>query len=120
MVRLKRSIHRPKQSFRSWYFRFHKAIIAFGLTMVSEDHCVYVKKTNVGIIFLTLYVDDILLAESDFELINATKRWLSSVFEMKDMGETRYVLGVEIIRDHPKKLLGLYQKAYIEKILERF
>ena len=85
--------------------------------MVSKDHCVYVKKTNVGIMFLTLYVDDILLARSDLEF-NATKRWLSSVFEIRDMGEARYVLGVEIIRDCPKKLLGLYQKAYIEKVLE--
>jgi len=88
--------------------------------MVSEDHCVYVKKTNVGIMFLTLYVDDILLAGSDLELINATKQWLSSVFEMKDMGEARFILRVEIIRDHPRKLIGLCQKAYIERVLERF
>jgi len=39
---------------------------------------------------------------------------------MKDMGETRYVLGVEIIRDRPRKLLDLSQKAYIEKVLECF
>jgi len=104
---LKKSIYGLKQSSRVWYFRFHEAITAFGLTMVSEDHCVYVKKINVGIMFLTLYVDDILLAGNDLELINATKRWLSSVFEMKDMSEARYVLGVEIIRDFPRKLLGL-------------
>ena len=70
--------------------------------------------------FLTLYVNDILLVGSDLELISAIKRWLSSVFEMKDMGEARYVLGVEIIRDRPRKLLGLCHKAYIEKVLERF
>jgi len=39
---------------------------------------------------------------------------------MKDMGEARYVLGVEIIKDHSRKLLGLCQKACIEKVLERF
>ena len=88
--------------------------------MVSEDHCVYVKKTNVGIMFLTLYVDDILLAGSNLEMINTTKQWLSSVFEMKDMDEARYVLGVKMVRDRPRKLLGLCQKAYIEKVLERF
>ena len=57
--------------------------------------------------FLTLYVDDILLVGNNLEMIEATKKWLSSVFEMKDMGETRYILGVEIIRNHPKKLLGM-------------
>jgi len=39
---------------------------------------------------------------------------------MKDMGEARYVLGVEITRNRFKKLLGLSQEAYINKILERF
>jgi len=70
--------------------------------------------------FPTLSVDDILLARSDLELINATKQWLPSVFEMKDMGEARYVLGIEIIRARPRKLLGLCQKTYSEKVLERF
>jgi len=88
--------------------------------MVLEDHCVYVKKTTKEIMFLTLYVDDILLAGNNLEMINTTKRWLSSVFEMKDMGEARYVLGVEIVRNRPKKLLGMCQEAYIKRVLERF
>ena len=40
--------------------------------------------------FLTLYVDDILLAGNNMEKIQITKQLLSSVFEMKDMGEARY------------------------------
>ena len=70
--------------------------------------------------FLTLYVDDILLVGSDLEMINATKRWLSSVLEMKDMDEVRYDLGAEIIRNRPKKILGMCQEAYTKKVLERF
>jgi len=70
---LEKSIYGLKQSSRAWYFGFHEAITAFSLIMVSEDHCVYVKKTNVGIMFLTLYVTDILLAGSNLEMINATK-----------------------------------------------
>ena len=77
---LKRSIYGLKQSSRAWYFRFHEAIISFGLSMVSKDHCVYVKKTTKGIIFLTLYVDDILLAGNNMEIIQTAKEWLSSVF----------------------------------------
>jgi len=116
--RLKRSIYGLKQSSRSWYFRFHEAITSFGFTMVSEDHCVYVKKTTKEIMFLTLYVDDILLARNNLEMINATKQWLFSVFEMKDMGEARYVLGVKIVRNRPKKLLGMCHEAYIKRVLE--
>jgi len=86
--------------------------------MVSEDHCVYVKRTR-GIMFLTLYVNDILLVGNNLEMINATKQW-SSIFEIKDMGEARYVLGVEIVRNHPKKLLGMCQEAYIKRVMECF
>ena len=53
-------------------------------------------------------------------MIQITKKWLSSVFEMKDMGEAGYVLGVDIVKNRSKKLLGLSQEAYINKILERF
>ena len=52
--------------------------------------------------------------------IVATKKWLSSTFEMKDMGEAHFVLRIEIVRDHSKKLLGLSQETYIKKIFERF
>jgi len=87
--------------------------------MVLEDHCVYVKRTTKGNMFLTLYVDDILLVGNNLEMINATKQWLSFVFEMKDIGEAKYVLGVAIVRNRPKELLGMCQEAYIKRVLER-
>jgi len=77
--------------------------------MVLEDDCVYVKKTTEGIVFLSFYVDDILLAKNNMEMIQTAKKWLSSVFKMTDMGQARYVLGVKISRNHSKKLLSLSQ-----------
>ena len=62
--------------------------------MIEEDHCVYVKRSNGSFIILSLYVDDILLASDDIEMIITIKGWLSSNFEMKDMGEANYILGV--------------------------
>jgi hypothetical protein len=53
-------------------------------------------------------------------MIVATKEWLSSNFEMKDMGEADYILGVKIFRDRSRKILGLSQQTYIKKVLERF
>jgi hypothetical protein len=71
------------------------------------------------VIFLVLYVDDILLANSDLGLLHETKQFISQNFEMKDLGETSYV-GIEIHRDRNQRILKLSQKAYIEKVLERF
>jgi hypothetical protein len=88
--------------------------------MMKEDHCVYLKLSNNNFIIVSLYVDDILIAGNSKEMIDTTKRWLSSNFEMKDMGEANYVLGVKIIRDRATKLLGLTQETYIKKTLERY
>ena len=70
--------------------------------MMEEDYCVYIKRSNIGFIILSLYVGDILIVGNDKKLIDVTKKWLSSNFEMKDMGEASYVLGFRIFRDCSK------------------
>jgi hypothetical protein len=88
--------------------------------MMEEDHCVYLKRSNNSFIILSLYVDDILTVGNSKEMIDTTKKWFLSNFEMKDMGDANYVLGVKIIRDRAKWLLGLTQETYIKKMLERY
>ena len=65
-------------------------------------------------------MDDILLASSDLGLLHETKRMLSNNFDMKDLGEAYFVLGIEIHRNRSRGLLGLSQRAYVDRILERF
>ena len=55
---------------------------------------------------MILYVDDLLLASNDFGLLHETKQFLSNQFEMKDLGEAKYMLGMEIHSDRSKFLLG--------------
>ena len=71
-------------------------------------------------VILVLYVDDILLASNDKNMLHEAKNFLSSHFDMKDLGDASYVLGIEINRDRTKGVLGLSQKAYIEKMLARY
>jgi hypothetical protein len=52
--------------------------------------------------FLILYVDDIFLASSDVNLLLEMKKFLSSNFDMKDLGEASFVLGIEILQDRRK------------------
>ena len=51
------------------------------------EQCIYLKVSGSKFIFLVLYVDDILLASSDLNLLNETKLLLSKTFDMKDLGE---------------------------------
>ena len=70
-------------------------------------------------IFLVLYVDDILPATNDTGLLAETKQLLFSHFDMKDLGEASYVLGIQILHDIPIGILRLSQWMYIELILKR-
>ncbi|KAL0463267.1 UNVERIFIED_CONTAM: hypothetical protein Slati_0214300 [Sesamum latifolium] len=49
-----------------------------------------------------------------------TKAWLSTQFSMKDLGEASYILGIKIFRDRSKRMLGMTQNSYVEKVLKRF
>jgi hypothetical protein len=118
--RLKKSIYGLKQASRQWYLKFDRTIKGFGFKENIEDNCIYAKFKNGKYIFLILYVDDILLASSDVNLLMETNKFLSSNFDMKDFGEASFVLGIEIHRDRRKGVLGLSQKTYIEKVLKKF
>ena len=78
--------------------------------MIEEDHCVYIKMSKDNFLISSLYVDDILIARNSVEYILEIKGWLSSKFEMKDMGEAAYILGVKISRDRSKKLMSFSQE----------
>ncbi|KAL0539955.1 hypothetical protein IC582_024177 [Cucumis melo] len=120
VCKLKRSIYGLKQASRQWYLKFNDTITSFGFKENIIDRCIYLKISGSKFIILVLYVDDILLATNDFGLLCQTKEFLSKNFEMKDMGEASYVIGIEIFRDRTYGLLGLSQKAYINKVLEKF
>ena len=49
-----------------------------------------------------------------------TKKFLSSKFDIKDLGEASFVLVIEIHRDREKRVLILPQKAYLEKVLKKY
>ena len=84
--RLKKSICRLKQASRQWYLKFDSTIRKFGFQENVEDNYVYAKFKNGKYIFLVLYVNDNLLVSSDVNLLLETKKFLSSKFDMKDLG----------------------------------
>ncbi|KAK8534611.1 hypothetical protein V6N12_057255 [Hibiscus sabdariffa] len=85
-----------------------------------DEPCVYKKFSGSIVSFLILYVDDILIIGNDIPTLQSVKEWLSSCFSMKDLGEAAYILGVKIYRDRSRRLLGLSQSTYIDKVLKRF
>ena len=80
----------------------------------------YKKASESVVVFLVLYVDDILLIGNNVSIFEYVKILFSNNFSMKDLGEATYILGIKIYRDISKRLLGLSKSTYIEKMLERF
>ena len=84
------------------------------------DQCIYMKVSGSKYIFLVLYIDDILLVTNDIDLLVEVKQLLFSRFDMKDLREASYVLGIQILCERPSGILRLSQQTYIERILKRF
>ena len=99
VCKLKKSIYGLKQASRQWYLKFHDIISSFGFVENIMDQCIYQKVSGSKICFLILYVDDILLATNDKGLLHEVKQFLSKNFDMKDMGDASYVIGIKIHRD---------------------
>jgi Reverse transcriptase (RNA-dependent DNA polymerase) len=107
VCKLKKSIYGLKQASRQCYFKFHQVIISFEFEPNLVKECIYHKFSGSKFIFLVLYVDDILLANNDKNMMRETKKFLFKHFDMKDLGEASYVLGLKIRRDRNKDILRL-------------
>jgi hypothetical protein len=118
--KLKKFLYGLKQASRQWYIKFDKVIRSFSFTENKVDNCIYVKFKGKDFIILVLYVDDTLLTSTDKNMLYETKSFLSSNFDMKDLDDASYVLGIEIHRDQTKGILGLSQKSYIDRVLKRY
>ena len=109
-----------KQASQSWNLRFDKAIKEFGFIKNKDEPCVYKKVSGSAVVFLVLYVDDILIIGNDIPTLQSVKTWLGKCFAMKDLGEASRILGIQIYRDRSKRIIRLSQSVYIDEVLKRF
>ena len=86
MCKLVKSFYGLKQALKQWHENFDNTMIINGYKINECDKCVYIKCTENGYVNLCLYVNDILIIESDDKMIKSTKKMLNSRFDMKDMG----------------------------------
>jgi hypothetical protein len=120
VCKLKKSLYGLKQSPRMWYKKFDTYMLGLGFTRNKEDHCVYFKFIGDHLIYLFVYVDDMLMIGNDKKIIQDVKTQLSSKFDMKYLGASNFILGMEIKRDRKKRKLWLNERKYIKTILQRF
>ena len=108
VCKLQKPIYGLKQASRQWYLKFD-VVTANGFKENIVDQCIYMKVSGSKFIFMVLYVNDILLVANDIDLLIETKQLLFIHFDIKNLGEASYLLGIQILRDRPSGIMRLSQ-----------
>ncbi|WVZ50266.1 hypothetical protein U9M48_001538 [Paspalum notatum var. saurae] len=106
------------QESKQWHEKFDTTLTSAGFAINEVDSCVYYRYGGGKRVILCLYVDDILIFGTDIDVINEVKSFLSSKFDMKDLGEADVILNIKLIKDESG--ITLSQTQYVEKVLSRF
>ncbi|KAM2884753.1 hypothetical protein COP2_012021 [Malus domestica] len=117
---LHKSLYGLKQAPRAWYEKLYSALSSFGFHGSQNDHSLFVKK-DPTLVFILIYVDDILVTGPDAQACQATISQLSALFPIKDLGPLHYFLGIEVKRSssgifisQTKYILDLLQKSKMD------
>ncbi|KAI3821171.1 hypothetical protein L1987_08729 [Smallanthus sonchifolius] len=116
-VKLNKSLYGLKQSGRMWYNRLSEYLLKEGYKNDSICPCIFIKRSESDFVIIAVYVDDLNIIGTPRELHKAIE-YLKKEFEMKDLGKTKFCLGLQI--EHLKDGILVYQETYIEKLLKRF
>jgi hypothetical protein len=116
-VKLQKSLYGLKQSGRMWYNQFSEFLLQKGYTNNDDCPYVFIKKSQKGFCIILVYVDDLNIIGNP-EDIDEARNHLKMEFEMKDLGQTKFCLGLQL--EHLPIRILVHQSAYIHKVLEKF
>eukprot|EP00253_Pinus_taeda_P017407 PITA_17407 len=118
VCRLKKSLYGLKKAPQAWYAKMDSFLLETGFSRCHYDNIVYTKKVCKTLIILVLYVDDLILTDSDPNLINHVKSNLKKKFEMTDLGLLHYFLGLQVLQSKEGIYLSHYK--YVSDLLYHF
>ena len=119
VCRLKKSLYGLKQSSRCWNQVLDAQLKGMGFQQSQSDPCVYTSKKD-GLFIIAVYVDDILLCAKSEETIAQVKQDLEKCFQLKDMGELHYFLGINVKRNYETGKMWIGQPEYTKAVLKNF
>lgn len=116
VCRLHKSLYGLKQASRQWFAKFSEAIQSAGYAQSRADYSLFTRKQGKSFTALLIYVDDILIIGNDPVSIATTKKFLHSHFHLKDLGDLKYFLGIEVSAS--KNGIFISQRKYALEIIE--
>lgn len=117
VYRLKKSIYGLKQAARVWNETLHRVLLQHGCEQSEHDRCLYILKRNDFICYVLIHVDDLLVSSNCQDAIDDLYSSLSKNFELKNLGDAKQYLGINITRNEGGHF-AIDQVNYIEKIIQ--
>ena len=111
VFKLLRSLYGLKQAARDWNSNCIKALKDLSFRQSAADPCLFIYYERK--IILLVYVNDIPIAALKIEDIIWFKNAISKVFKIKDLGEMKKILSVEVTRNRKSRMLRLDQSYYL-------
>ena len=115
ICRLTKSLYGLKQASKQWYDKLISFLLTTNFVHSKVDSSMFIKKTETSFMALLIYVDGILIAGNNMNEINKVKSFLNASFEIKDLGNLKFFLGLEVART--KKGIHICQRKYALDIL---
>jgi hypothetical protein len=115
VCKLLKSLYVLKQASRQWYSKFSNVLFAVGFSQSKADYSLFTRDINGTFVVILVYVDDILVTNSDITAVQELKSIFHRHFQIKDLGLLRYFLGIEVARS--SKGIYLCQRKYTLDIL---
>jgi len=110
VCKLKKALYGLKQASREWFDKLSVFFISVGYTQSMNDHSLFINSSERSFTTILMYVDDIILAGNDKEEIDRIKQALTKTFKIKDLGDLRYFLGLDVAKS--KKGIMMNQRKY--------
>lgn len=117
VCRLRKAIYGLKQAPRAWYIELRNYLLSAGFVNSISDASLFILKKGKSMVYMLIYVDDILVTGNDDGLIQQTLHALAMRFSIKDPEDLHYFLGIEAKRTTSG--LHLNQRKYIRDLLAR-
>jgi hypothetical protein len=96
VCRLHKSLYGLKQAPRAWYNRLSEFLLSIGFLASKVDTSLFILSLNGAMIYLLVYVDDILLTGSNSALLHRLITLLQTEFKFRDLGSVHFFLGIEV------------------------
>lgn len=117
-LKLKKSLYGLKQASHQWYGKLSDALKSKGYIRSSYDHSLFSKSMGGSVVYVAVYVDDILVTSTHSDKILDLKSFLHSTFHIKDLGSLNYFLGIEIL--HHSNGVIMTQRKFAKDLLSEF